>query len=78
MAIDIAEFLTGLGLERYIAEFAREEIDAETLWHLEDADLREIGLPLGPRKKLLRAIENLTAERQFEGGAPVYRAVAAP
>jgi class 3 adenylate cyclase len=71
MAIDIAEFLTGLGLERYIAEFAREEIDAETLWHLEDADLREIGLPLGPRKKLLRAIENLTAERQFEGGAGI-------
>jgi class 3 adenylate cyclase/tetratricopeptide (TPR) repeat protein len=71
MAIDVAEFLSDLGLERYIEDFARQEIDAETLWHLEDADLREIGLPLGPRKKLLRAIESLTEERQLEHKAAI-------
>jgi hypothetical protein len=35
------------------------EIDADTLPELADPDLRELGLPLGPRKKLLTAIANL-------------------
>lgn len=71
MAINVPELLTDLGLERYIEIFAREEIDAETLCQLDDGDLKELGLPLGPRKKLLRAIESLITGQQSDDGSTI-------
>jgi class 3 adenylate cyclase/predicted ATPase len=53
----IRGWLQALGLEEYAALFERERIDLETVRHLSDADLRELGLPLGPRVKLRMAIE---------------------
>lgn len=55
--IDIARWLEGLELGKYAAAFAAAEFDASQLADLTDADLRELGVPLGPRKKLLQAIE---------------------
>jgi class 3 adenylate cyclase/tetratricopeptide (TPR) repeat protein len=49
----IAEWLASKGLERYVAAFEAAEIDLATLALLSDDDLREIGLPLGPRRKIL-------------------------
>ncbi|MBR1166548.1 AAA family ATPase [Bradyrhizobium liaoningense] len=57
--MDIAQWLRGLGLERYIKTFRDAEITSEILPELTEADLRELGLPLGPRKALLRAIHAL-------------------
>ena len=37
-----------MGLEKYAAAFAEAEVDLLALPHLTDADLRELGLPLGP------------------------------
>jgi hypothetical protein len=48
--MDIAEWLSSLGLGRYAATFAVNEITPETLPYLSDADLKELGLPMGPRK----------------------------
>ncbi|HEX2217377.1 MAG TPA: AAA family ATPase [Gemmatimonadales bacterium] len=59
---DIGEWLKGLGMGQYAAVFAENAIDAEVLPELTDADLRELGLPLGHRKRLLRAIAGLSAE----------------
>ena len=56
---DIAGWLAGLGLGKYESAFAEAEIDAEVLAELDDGDLRELGLPLGPRKKLMKAIAGL-------------------
>ena len=56
---DIERWLQKIGLEDYIPVFASEEIDHEVLVELTDADLKEIGIPLGPRKKLLKAIAEL-------------------
>jgi class 3 adenylate cyclase len=58
--MDIAAWLRGLGLERYVQAFRAGEVTAETLPELADTDLRELGLPLGPRKVVLRAIRDLT------------------
>lgn len=58
---DIAAWLRNLGLERYEPAFRDNEITAEVLPDLTDADLRELGLPLGPRKMILRAIASLHA-----------------
>jgi hypothetical protein len=51
--VDIAAWLRGLGLERYEPVFRDNEIDAAVLPELTDEHLKELGLPLGPRLKLL-------------------------
>src|SRR5262245_39148416 len=58
---DIREWLTGLGLERFADGFEREELTPAHLPKLGDGDLKELGLPLGPRKTVLQAIEALRA-----------------
>jgi len=52
----VAEFLRGIGLARYKATFQEEEIDMDALTHLSDKDLQSLGLPLGPRKKIMAAL----------------------
>jgi class 3 adenylate cyclase/tetratricopeptide (TPR) repeat protein len=49
----IAEWLAARGLERYAPAFEEAEIDLATVALLTDDDLREMGLPLGPRRKVL-------------------------
>ena len=61
--MDIAVWLRELGLERYEQAFQQGEIDAEILPELTDADLKELGIPLGPRKKLLKAMAVLGGGR---------------
>jgi class 3 adenylate cyclase/predicted ATPase len=52
----IADWLEKLGLGQYTERFAENEIDVTVLRHLTDQDLREIGVPLGHRRKILAAI----------------------
>jgi len=59
--IGVEEFLTGLGLGKYAELFAQAEIDLEALALLEEGDLKELGLPIGPRLKLRKAIAQLNA-----------------
>ena len=53
---DLAEWLDGLGLGKYALAFARQEIDFDLLPLLTEEDFKELGLPIGPRRKLLEAI----------------------
>ena len=48
--MDIGQWLNGIGLGQYEALFREHEIDAEVLPDLTEADLENIGVPLGPRK----------------------------
>jgi class 3 adenylate cyclase len=57
--MDIGRWLRDLGLDRYAGAFQEAEIDAVTLPELTEDDLRELGLPLGPRKQVLKAIAAL-------------------
>src|SRR6202167_5092530 len=52
----IADWLERLGLGQYVQAFAENEIDLSVLPHLTDQDLKDIGLPLGPRRKILAAV----------------------
>jgi class 3 adenylate cyclase len=56
----VGEWLEQQGLEKYVTLFAEQEIDWEVLATLTDHDLTQLGLPLGRRRKLLRAIANLS------------------
>ena len=62
--MDIAAWLQGLGLERYVPAFRDNEIDWEVLPKLTSEDLREIGVAaIGHRRKLLDAIAALVTVR---------------
>ncbi|KAK7111655.1 hypothetical protein V1264_011255 [Littorina saxatilis] len=50
-------FLWSAGLETYLHKFLQEKVDMEVLVKMSDSDLKVIGLPFGPRKKVLDAIK---------------------
>lgn len=56
---DLTAWLRGLGLERYAQAFQDAEVTPEILPELTDAELRELGVPLGPRKVMLNAVRRL-------------------
>src|SRR5215472_3821155 len=60
----ISEWLEKLGLEQYAQRFAENGVDFSVLRHLTDRDLKDIGVLLGHRRKMLAA----TAE--FAGAVP--------
>ena len=68
----IADWLGQLGLEQYAGRFAENEIDVSVLPYLTDQDLKDIGIPLGHRRKMLAAIATLY------GAAPSTAGTAAP
>ncbi|TKY68640.1 Phospholipase DDHD2 [Spatholobus suberectus] len=53
----VDEFLRSLGLEKYLITFQAEEVDMTALNHMTDEDLKAMGIPMGPRKKILLALE---------------------
>src|SRR5215831_1222110 len=77
-AMDIAVWLRGLGLERHEAAFRENEIDAEVLPQLTESDLSALGLPIGPRRKLLTAIAALREGAEASPAAGQPSAVPAP
>src|ERR1700735_171481 len=58
--MDIAVWLRDLGLQQYEALFRENDIDAEVLGDLTDGDLEKLGVSLGHRKRLLKAIASPT------------------
>src|ERR1700751_2477326 len=57
--MDILVWLRSLGLGKYEAVFRENEIDETVLVDLTEVHLRELGIPLGDRLKLLKAIAAL-------------------
>jgi class 3 adenylate cyclase len=56
---EIADWLEKLGMSEYTERFAENGIDVSVLRDLTDQDLKDIGVLLGHRRKLLRAIADL-------------------
>ena len=54
--MDVGEWLRSLGLSRYEQAFRDAEIGPDVLPDLTDSDLEKLGVPLGDRKRLLKAI----------------------
>ena len=67
----IREWLEQRGLGEFAQAFESERVDLEALPELTDADLKELGLPLGPRRKLLKAIRALAGDLAPAGHATV-------
>ena len=47
----INKWLDELGLSRYAEQFANQEVVFEDLVELNEDDFKELGIPLGPRKR---------------------------
>ena len=58
---DIAAWLEKLGLAKYAPIFSENEVELADLSELSEDDLKEIGLPLGPRRRILKAVRALDA-----------------
>ena len=71
--MNIDGWLRGIGLEQYAQTFRDNAIDADVLCDLTDEHLRELGLPLGARLKLLRAVAALST-----GQAPISPEITTP
>jgi class 3 adenylate cyclase len=54
-----ADWLEKLGLSEYAQRFAENRIDFSVLPELTDQDLEKIGVVLGDRRKIMRAIREL-------------------
>jgi len=61
MADGIRKWLEDIGLEKYAETFVANDIDLDVLHDLDEKDLERLGVSLGHRKKLLRAIADLVA-----------------
>jgi class 3 adenylate cyclase/predicted ATPase len=63
--MDVGDWLRSLGLGRYEATFRENEIDTDILPELTEIDLEKLGVPLGHRKRLLKAIASLAATEKL-------------
>lgn len=48
--------LKSLDLEKYSINFQAEEVDMKALVHMNEEDMKSLGIPMGPRKKILSAL----------------------
>jgi class 3 adenylate cyclase/tetratricopeptide (TPR) repeat protein len=58
----IAEWLASIGLETYAQRFAENAIDLSVVGDLTEQDLKDLGVLLGHRRKILRAIAELDGD----------------
>ena len=59
----IRDWLSSLGLSEYSDRFEAQRIDFEVLPDLTDQDLEKLGVLMGDRRKMLRAVRKLDAAR---------------
>jgi hypothetical protein len=73
--MDVAAWLQGLGLERYVPAFRDNEIDWDALPKLTAEDLKDLGVVLGGhRRRLLDAIATPTSSGARAIGCVSFRA----
>jgi predicted ATPase/class 3 adenylate cyclase len=70
-SLDVGTWLEELGLGQYRALFSDQAIDSDVLPDLTDDDLVRLGIPLGHRKKLLKAIDDLLGWETTEKDVPI-------
>jgi SAM domain (Sterile alpha motif) len=50
-ATEISDWLSKLGMSEYAERFSENKIDVSVLRHLTDQDIKDIGVPLGHRRR---------------------------
>uniref|UniRef100_A0A8C1BRW1 DDHD domain containing 2 n=1 Tax=Cyprinus carpio carpio TaxID=630221 RepID=A0A8C1BRW1_CYPCA len=65
----LEEALKGHGLEEHLNILHREQMDMESLMLCSEKDLKDIGIPLGPRKKMMNCVKKWKHSRSGSGHA---------
>ena len=78
MTQTLAEWLRANDLAEFEAVFRENQVDLRTLEILTELDLKELGLPFGPRKRILSAIAELKRQVVLSRAAVETRATDAP
>ena len=58
--IGITGWLEEIGLGQFVQLFVEQQIEVQDLPELSEQDLQNLGVPLGPRKRLMKAIAALS------------------
>jgi len=69
----LSEWLKQHELERFLGVFEENEVDLATLRMLSESDLAELGLPFGPRKRIINLLREEKSQENFglkSGGLP--------
>ncbi|XP_041089548.1 phospholipase DDHD2-like isoform X2 [Polyodon spathula] len=72
-AQSLDEALQKMGLSEYISVFRKEQLDMESLALCSESDLKEIGVPLGPRKKILSFMKKRALQQESSVKAQLQR-----
>ncbi|XP_062071186.1 SEC23-interacting protein isoform X2 [Lepus europaeus] len=75
--LTLQETLGALSLSEYVSTFEKEKIDMESLLMCTVDDLKEMGIPLGPRKKIANFVKHKAAKLEQKRAAPEKKVVAA-
>mmetsp|Transcript_14506 Transcript_14506/g.20596 ORF Transcript_14506/g.20596 Transcript_14506/m.20596 type:complete len:702 (-) Transcript_14506:185-2290(-) len=59
---EVSNLLSKLGLQKYSASLKNAEVDMEALRLFEENDLKELGMPKGPRVKLMHSLHGEAGE----------------
>lgn len=65
----LQQTLTRLGLQQYLDTLQAENLDMESLALCQDGDLKDLGIPLGPRKKILNYVRKKWLSQGLKTGA---------
>src|SRR5215831_18016750 len=74
----IADWLEKLGMSEYAQRFAENRIDFSVLPDLTDQDLKDLGVVLGDRRKILRAIVGLKSTEAVAPSPATETVIARP
>ena len=71
MTDELARWLENLGLEKFYSVLVEQEITFGDVSDLTENDLKEMGLPIGPRRRALKAIAVLAERNQEQPSAAI-------
>ena len=69
-AAPLSEWLKQHDLERFLGIFEENEVDLTTLRMLSESDLAELGLPFGPRKRIINLLREEKSQEKSGLGLP--------
>ncbi len=75
---ELAHLLESLGLQHYEPAFVANDVDLAALRLLSEADLKELGLSLGHRRKLMAAAASAAPQAVAGGATPAVAEAAQP
>lgn len=75
---EVKEILKELELSEYCEVFEREKMDRQALFLCTEANLKEMGIPLGPRMKILHYISSKREMQDQSTAAPQHKECGSP